>query len=65
MFLVQTFEDNHDKVTKKYTDLGWNIIGLMRQTNNVRPERGDVIFVSLEWPDHLGEPVHPVNPHGL
>lgn len=58
-FLLQTFEDNFDELLALHTNLGWRVAGVMRKPNELRPERGDAIFINLEWPADLGEPVRP------
>jgi hypothetical protein len=57
--LLQTFETDCDEKIKPYLDLGWIVSGTMRKPNELRPEKGDFIFVQLNWPDYLGGPVHP------
>lgn len=59
LFLLQTFESNQDTMVKPYLDLGWTIIGTMRKPNDLRPEKGDFIFVNLQWPNDSADPVYP------
>lgn len=59
LFMLQTFETNQDTMVKPYLDLGWTIIGAMRKPNDLRPEKGDFIFVNLQWPDDSTDPVYP------